>query len=395
MKPIPALLGIFLLVSSAFSAPLFAQRDATRLSAQALAQDSAYTSTIDKIVNIINQLDVAAFIDIMDITEFAAKVAKYNADDEKSRQMFVNAYSTRKSEFVTSIFRNLKFSNAQAKFMKIVSVDGNVRALVRLSMGDTGYDYWELELQRAKDGSYKLVDWYQLSTGQLLSTTLGAITNLLAKPSPGLLESLFGIKKVDPNLLHTMNRISGALKQRDLPTAVSEFEKLPDKIKFSRVMCSVGINIANLSQDEQLYEKMLARLDKYHSKDPSAAFALLDYHILQKHYDKAINSVDAIEQRVGRDAFVLLLYANINLLKKDYSQAVKFSKQSIENEKDFIDAYDTLSLSYVKLGQFADAVKIYKTLSSDFGFSFDKENFTQDEDFAQFVKSKEFKAWLN
>ena len=383
-------LGLLLLLLAAPAA--IAQRGNQELISK---HNEALEHSARAIAEAINNREVAAFLELMDIRAFALRVAKFNADDDTSQKQFAESYLKRKQEFAETIFRNLSNTNAQAKFMRIVSNNGEPRALIRFNMGDMGYEYWELDLRRQRDGGYKLVDWYQLSSGQLFSTNVGALTNLMIKPNRNIFETLFGAKKYDQTLSKTLITISNALKTRDTKSAIEAFESLPDDIKFTRVMCTVGINIANLTQDDDLYLSMLARLNKYHADDPSAAFALLDYHLYQQRYDEAIKSIAAIEKRVGRDAFVILLYANVNLLRENFQQSAHLANQAVETEADFEDAYHTLSLSYVKLNQFENAVQVFELLRQNFGYEYSREDFEREENFSDFVKSKAFHEWMN
>jgi len=356
--------------------------------------DKEFIASVNILIKAINERDLESFGNRLNIAELAIRVAEFQVANPSERKRFVAEYERRKTNFIESIFRNLEKSDTQAKFLKTVSDTSGPRALVRLNMGDTGYDYWELELKLADDGVYKLVDWYQYTTGQLISTSVGAITNLMSKPDQGLLAKLFGGRKFDENIYAIFQNISTAMKSANYKDAMSEFEKLPEDVKTSRIMCSVGINIANISGDEALYRRMLARLDKYFANDPSAAFSLLDYHIYQQDYDKALKSIDAIEQRVGNDALIYLLKANIYLLKNNYKKAVELANQAITTEPDFEDAYHALSLSYVKQKRYKDAIEIFNIMADQFGYAFTRGNFEDNEEFKEFVKSREFNKWI-
>jgi len=384
------------LVILALVSPMMAS--AKRVAAPAIGHDAtddkAFIETAQTIVNIINQRDVNAFIGLMDFSEFSSRVASKMSDSENWRKDFVKSFSQRKPEIIGSILQILDKTQTQAKYIKTIPGGDGMHALVRLNMGDEGYDYWELEMRRNHANSVVLVDWYQLSTGQMISTSVGAITNLMSEPSSGLFEKLFGKKKFDPKLLTLLKNMNAAVKSGEYKKAMVEFEKLPDEIKLNRVMCSIAINIASLSNDDELYKLMLSRLQANHATDPSAAFALLDYYYYQKDYDAALNNVSIIEKRIGIDGLTYLLRANIYLIKKDYTKSMEMANQAIALEPDFEDAYHTLSMLYIKLGRFKDAIEIFNILGDQFGYEFTRSTFEDNPELTQFVNSKEFNNWL-
>lgn len=357
------------------------------------SKDIAYTEAAKLIVTQINNRDAAAFQNSIDLNALAVRTSEKVFQKDIERKQFIKGFMQGGKRFAESIFRNLDISNGKAKYMKNFYIDGTKRALIRFNLGDSGYDYWELILEKNTEGKYRLVDWFQVSSGQLISISLGAIGKMLTDPNPGLLESLFGIKEIDQNMMEKMKSIRASMQERDFIKALNIVDSLPDKIKNSRIMCTVAINLANFSRDDALYRKMLSRLDRYHSSDPSAAFALIDHYIYQNDFNSALKAVGFLEKRVGTDALIMQLNSNINLLKGDNSKAIKFAKEAIKLENDFTDAYFTLSLAYVKLGQYRKAISIFDSLSDKFGYQFQKVNFLNDRDYADFVSSEDFKSW--
>jgi len=138
---------------------------------------------------------------------------------------------------------------------------------------------------------------------------------------------------------------------------------------------------------------VLSRLAKYHSDDPSAAFALIDHFTYQENYDAAITAIETLEQRVGSDGVTSMLKSSIRLLGNNYAAAKTFAETGIKLEPGFDTNYYTLALANIKLKDFKTAIKTYKLIKKKFSVQIDKEYFKDQEEYSDFIKSKEYAAW--
>lgn len=344
-----------------------------------------------------NERDADTLVEMVDMQTLGTRVAATLYENEKGRSEFARGFTkTAKSkDVINQFFAQLDNSEGSTtKFMKVVQRGEERRPLMRLDYGDAGFEYLEFVIVQDDKGRPRIVDWAPLSGGDLYSTSVGMVARLAMGPAPGLIPSFLGLKKIDEKALKHMKRIGELRKQGELQKAYDEMGNLPAEIADTRVLLVQRASLASEAGNDDAYRKTLARLDEKHGKDPAAAFMLLDHYFYAKDLRKCLGAIDAIESRVGSDGMTQLLRANIHSVMGMPKEAITHASEAVRLEPDFTTAYFSLAQSHVLVGQFGEAVGVYKTLETDFGYEFSKEGFAEDQNFKKFVASPQFKKWL-
>ena len=350
-----------------------------------------------QLATIFNERQADALVSMLDMGALGARVAANVFESERGRSDFARGFaqSSQPKTLVSDFFGQLdRAPDSATKFMRVVTRGAEKRPLLRFDYGDSGFEYIEFVVQPDAKGRVRIVDWAPLSGGELYSEVIGRMARILSDPAPGLIQTLLGIPKIDEATAKRMKSIAEMRRKGDLRGAYQAMEKLPPAIADSRVMLAQRAALASEAGDDDGYRKTLARLEQLHGKDPAAAFILLDHYFYAKDLDKVLQGITAIEGRVGVDGMTQMLRANIYLMLGKHAEAVTYASKAIEVEPEMKNAYFTLARSHVALGQFAEAVEVFRTLQEDFGYQFTKENFAQDATFARFVDSPQFKKWL-
>ena len=353
-----------------------------------------FRNTTEQLIKHINEGDTEAVQNLIDVRALGYRAAKLLTDKQKERDDYVAGFTKSGTRIAALLTSSIKEGDGNVKLMKYVERGRELRSLTRFNMGDSGFDYLEFVLNADAKGTYRVVDWYQLTAGQLYSVSLGAVSKVFVDPDPGILWSLLGVKKVDRAILEKIKKIGALMREGEYSEALVIFNQLPDKVRNSRIFLTIGINIANKLQDNDLYSRMLTDMATYHADDPAAAFMLLDYYYLQGDMKKALRSVDAIEQRVGTDGMIQMLRANLNIGLNEFEKAVHFAQESTTLEPDLEDGYFSLALAYVGAGKHSEAIDTYQLLETRFGYQFSQEDFAEDPSYEQFRQSKAFIAWF-
>ncbi|TLU64365.1 hypothetical protein FE810_12255 [Thalassotalea litorea] len=378
------LLSTILLVTGALSAPLSAKENR----AQKLEEFGAL------IVNVLNERDAEAFCRQIDFNDLAMRAAKDIFDKKSEQSDYARGFNKSSAQICERVVANLEYAEGKTKFRGIVERDGQKRIVVRFDLGDSGFDYVEYRV-KSLNNEYQIFDWYQLTTGQLVSETIGAMSKLMMDPNPGILKKLLDIKTIDKDLSSQMTTMFQAFRDKRFKDVLTAYESLPDPVKYSRIIITYAMAAANHSGDEAKYKGMLSVLAEHHSSDPSAAFMLVDYYYYQGDWDKVLASIDTLESRFGKDAMLELLKANVYWGNGDYLSLEQHAKNAIAMEPDFEDPYFTLAQGYIELEQFENATNIFDLLVNNFGYYFSKEEFAADPSFSIFVASQAFANWAH
>jgi tetratricopeptide (TPR) repeat protein len=349
-----------------------------------------------QLATIFNERQADALTTMLDLNGLGVRVAANVYENEKGRTEFVRGFlktaqgKTLVNDFLGQLERS---EGSTAKYMRVVARGSESRPLLRFDYGDSGFEYIEFVIQADSKGAPRIVDWAPLSSGELYSEVIGRMARILTEPSPGLIQNLLGMQKIDQDTLKRMKAIAEMRRKGDLRGAFQEMQKLPEQIADSRVILVQRASLASEAGDDDGYRKTLARLEKLHGNDPAAAFMLLDHYFYAKDLPKCLQAITAIESRVGVDGMTQMLRSNIYASSGDHKEAITYARKAIDSEPEMSDPYFTLAQSHVILGQFGEAIAVYTTLQDDFGYQFTDEDFAKDATFTKFVASSQFKKW--
>ena len=165
-----------------FLAVLFA----TCASAQtdSAAQRRVTAETFGKeITRAFNERDRKALNSLIDLHALALRAAQYQELSARDEQAFVRGAETKGLEpLIATYFRALDTSQGSVKFVR-VTTQTPPRSLVRFDLGDQGFNYAEYVLHTDATGRTRAVDWFQLTTGDLMSVTLGGVGQIFPAPT--------------------------------------------------------------------------------------------------------------------------------------------------------------------------------------------------------------------
>lgn len=346
------------------------------------------------IVKSMNTGDAVTLNSIIDIQTLVDRTAAHNTFENKyQREDFKQGLTQSLSRTAERLIGAIQRNKGQAIFLRVLNRKHGNTLLIRADLGNAGFEYLEFLLKKTSDSEYKIIDWYQLTSGQLLSHSMGAISKLLLDPDPNIIQKLLGIKTVDDDVLQKIQSIAKFKQQNKFSEAYMAYESLPENIRNSRLMITIAINLISFQNDADIYKKLLTRLARHHADDPAAAFMLIDYYFYQEKWEKVIHSINTIESTFGNDGMLEHLRANVYFANNEFEKNILHSKKAIELEPNLTDAYFSLSSGYVGSGQYDKAITVFNALIQKFGYQFTKEGFEADPIYQDFVKSPGFKEW--
>src|SRR6185436_19671016 len=160
----------------------------------------------ESVARALNDRDDKAFASLIDLHGLAirsARMLELGASDQESYVRGVETVGMQR--MIAGYFQTMNASNGAAQFMRVTNTTP-ARALVRLDLGANGFDYLEYVVE-TRDGRTRAVDWFQLSSGELISVTMGGLAQLFSSGDPGLVGRLFNVEKVDQTAVSKLRRI--------------------------------------------------------------------------------------------------------------------------------------------------------------------------------------------
>lgn len=347
-----------------------------------------------EIARAFNERDRKALNAMIDLHALATRAAEYQGLTGAEEKGFVKGAEAKGlTPLVDSYFRALDTSRGKVTFMRVTS-QTPPRALVRFELGNQGFNYAEYVVHIDAAGKTRAVDWFQLTTGDLMSVTLGGIGQMFSGANASLLERMFGGDHISKEDVANLAKIGEMYRNGKYAEALVILKSLKEPLASSRILLSARATAASYANLPDEYDAALAKLAAKYADDPAATFMLIDYHFKRQDTPKVLKSIDTMEKRVGVDGVTRMLRASAYMLGNDLDSALKSADEAIALESDLMAAQDTRATLLVQLGRFKEAVTAYKAMETQFGFEFTRDIFTSDPVFKQFVASAPFKAWL-
>lgn len=343
-----------------------------------------------KFTEAINNHDSVALSELFDHRQLALLTAETITNSKSTTDSFVSGFlKADEKKLMENIF-NASFSQkGQAKLLKIIH---GTRPLIRIDYPEGGHEYLIITT-KAYQQKIQGIDLYFLTTGRELSESLGAFSQLVARPNEPLLKKLFGTSKDNKKLLKTLKEIVKLRKSGNHTEAYRLVSNLPEKVKQERIIIDLAIQMSQFISDKE-YHKQLANLYQHHGDDESTAFILIDYHFFNEEYEKAQASITALKKTYGNDAALTNLSATIYLLSRDYNMALFSAKEAKQLEPLFEDAYWTEVSVLAETERHKELAIALKAIEAQFGYQFSPEHFQGEDIYKQFTQSTEFNTWF-
>jgi tetratricopeptide (TPR) repeat protein len=341
----------------------------------------------------LNERDDKSLSSLLDIRGLAMRAGRIEGKEGAALRSFSDRFEKSESSgILAAVFNKLDLTQGTAVFLRLTGTRP-ARPLVRLDLGDNGNDYLEFVLE-TRGGRTRAVDWFQLSTGELMSVTMSGVGQLFATNDTGPLARMLGIGRGDPAAMGHWRRASEFQQAGKYQESLGELQQLPEPIVSARVILTFQLSMATRAKNVAEQTRILSRLAEKYSNDPATAHMLLDHYFTIGDLPNMLRSLDTMEKRVGIDGVTRNYRATAYFSRGDYANTLKYADEAIRVEPTLLAAHDTRGSALVGLASYADAVAHYKSLAQRFELEFTRETFTRDPFFAKFVASAPFREWL-
>lgn len=345
------------------------------------------------IADALNKGDAQAAANFVDAHALAIRIAATMYTDPAQQQTYVNGFGRwTVPEVFKMYYESLQQGHGSAKFMRVVMRAGEPRALVRVYAGSDSVDYLELLIGQNASGEYRVVDWYQLLWGRMISDSLGAGTKLMRDPDQSLLDRLFA-RTSSPDTVAKMRRIGTLEVQGKYAEALGLMNELPSEFAESLEILRAREVAAVSSQNGAEYERALNTMAAKYGDQPSVALLLMPYYLKHRQFGRVSAGFTIIENRVGTDGVTNTLREMFSQQAGALTEAVKYGQKAVAIEPDLPQAWYFLGTSYVYVKNYPQAVASFKTLQTRFGAKLTRDQFVG-PGWEGFDQSDAFKHWM-
>ncbi len=278
------------------------------------------------------------------------------------------------------------------KLLRIRRINGRVCALFRLA-GEDGLNYHDLLLKTDRKGRVKIEDLYVHMSGEWLSRTFRrgllplALLDKSGRPRKGIsgpdadyIKNIFTIRR--------MQQLAAVGKFKD---ALVVYRALPRSVQRRKGILILRVLWATNVGDKELKSAIEAFVKAY-PNDPAVDMHVIDLYFMKKQFDRVLKALNRVEKRVGGDPYLHYYRALIYKEKNQSAECKKWARRAIAEEQDMVEPYSLLLSHSLDEKDFKETSRLLTVFETRLGFEI--EDLTKIAEYAEFVKSSEYKAWL-
>lgn len=282
--------------------------------------------------------------------------------------------------------------------LRVRTVDGRPRVLMRLLGGEGAVNYHEFTLIRYPDQQIATEDVYIYLSGEPLTQTLRRLVlGIMAELNKGAFSKLAGEEQVLTKHMGDLTKMSRMVQNGQHKEALAVFRKLPAELQKNKVVQIVAIQAAGGTGDDNDYLTEIERFRKNHPNDAAGDLISIDYYLLKKNYDETIKLLDRLDKSLGGDPYLETLKANMLAEAGRFKDARASAEKAIEGAPKLPQAYWVRVTVATKEKDHKDTLKCLKTIVETIEPTLEPGALLADDRFTNFVKTpefEEFKKWL-
>ena len=279
-------------------------------------------------------------------------------------------------------------------FLRVVTVDGQPRALIRLILPDQSVGYHELMLTRFPDGQIGVQDMFTFATGEMLSQSMRRMfLSLGVRTEPGISERLTAWEKLYAQHGSRVVSISNDVQQGRFEQALSTYRQLPTELKQDRTIQLLGLIAARgIGGDE--YVAMLDEVRKDNRGGTAGDLFSIEYFRLKGQQEECLGCIERLDEAVGGDPYLTYLRGTIFFEGARYAGARAEFEKAIEQEPTIQGAYWSRITVALKEQNHADTLDWLQKTVEKFNVVVEEQDMRANDDYTSFIQSPQFGEFI-
>ena len=168
------------------------------------------------------------------------------------------------------------------------------------------------------------------------------------------------------------------------------YDALPEKARKHRFFLTLRLKITQ-ALGEKAYAETLEQLHALYPDDPSAVLLSIDLYTLRKQFDKALATVDKLDEVVGGDPFLDTVRANTYVEMNRPEKAKAAATKATEAMPDLTYGYYSRIGVALATKDYPEVLATLKLMDGRLAMQFN--DMAAIPEYAGFVKSPEYAGW--
>jgi tetratricopeptide (TPR) repeat protein len=353
-------------------------------------EGQAFGAELEAAVGADNRAKTAELFNLAGI--FYKSKSDFEGPPEYHAQLRKHAEEDAKNDPAVPLLLESVRRGGQFKFLRVHTVDGRARALMRRIGPHGSVDYLDFVPIRQANGRVVAEDIFSASNGELLTETNRRMQlKVAAEQNHGPPGHSSSTAKLWVPSIPKMNDMLRAKRERKYAEAIQIYRTLPAEIRAEK---SIYLRYLWAAEAVSANEFLIA-LDGFRRQfpgDPALTFQDVDFYCLNRSFEEALRSIDKAEKAIGGDPYLNALRAKILVKAWRHKEARAVADKAIEQEPTLTHGYwGRIAVSLAETHH-ADTLALLKKLVENTGQSVG--DLRNDPDFVVFVRTAEYQEWL-
>jgi hypothetical protein len=280
-----------------------------------------------------------------------------------------------------------------ARFLRLQSLGGETRALVRLISEEGAVSYIAFICARDREGATRWVDAYLYIAGATFSEAMrNTALPMVAEMKKGVMEKITTKQDAFAANMGKIQQATLALQKGAHAEALAICDKMPREVQLNRVVLVLRLRAAQ-PLEELKYLAVIKDWEAAFPNDSTLDFISIDGDIMRKDYPAALKHIAAFGKQIGGDAYLDYLSSNVLLMAEKFDEARAVARKALKDEPLLFGTYDTLLTVSLKTKNYAETISILEEFGARFPTADIKKDMVSGDEYAAFRKSPEYLAW--
>jgi tetratricopeptide (TPR) repeat protein len=297
----------------------------------------------------------------------------------------------------------VRFGNSFAEqFIKVVADGGNYtlvrvrivagrpRVIVRLMHSEGAINYHEYSLIRYPDNQIGADDVYIYLSGEPLSHTFRRfLLGFLSLQQRGFTD-LKPEEKMLVEHIDDISQMTAKMRNGEPGEALAAYRKLPKELQNNKFLQLVAVQAAGAIGDDEVYLAEMERFRQNYPRDAACDLLLIDYYLLRKNYEEALQAVERLDASLGGDPYLDSLRATVLSQDGKLTEARQFADKALTNSPKLAPVYWTKLTVAALQKDHAATLETLQQIVEKIDPALDPEDLKNDDRFVEFVMTPEF-----
>lgn len=362
------------------------------LSALADVEADEFRSQFEGIIQGLNDNSFDRFHRATEKNDMTARIYADRFIEPDVKKAFVNDFSGSVEQMFSSSFPKSK-TDILGTLIDFQFEGSEGRAIVRYSISGYRYAFHVYDLRLDGKGRLNIVDWLDYYQGNRFSDEAGDAL-VMAMPSRAATRKMLANKDLSDADVFQASELFKSVRDNKPDRFFQIYDGLDEALLKEKVVIRQNLSLSLLVRDRARIASAVRIVVEMYPDDPLYSQRLTEYYITTRQYEKAIDALVRLQERLGvKDGATESLKASAALALGNTAQAEAYALQATVVEPSLELGWWSLLRARTRAQDYSGATEVLARLEDDFGHTLDPQKLRKDRFLKVLADKQEYLDW--